>query len=58
MAVERPVQGMVARIYTDVPNVLHGLAGESVWSHLVKLEGANRVHRIEVDGKESYELLA
>jgi hypothetical protein len=29
-AVERPVQEMVARIYTDVPNALQGLAGESV----------------------------
>jgi len=48
---------MVARIYTDVPNALHGLAGESVRGHPVELEGKQRVRRTEVSGQECYELL-
>jgi glyoxylase-like metal-dependent hydrolase (beta-lactamase superfamily II) len=54
----RTIQEMVPRIYADVPKRLHGLAGESVWNHLVKLEGENRVRRIMLDGKEFYEVLA
>jgi len=54
----RTMQEMVARIYADLPKRLHSLAEESVWNHLVKLEGENRVRRTEVDGREFYELLA
>jgi len=34
------------------------LAEESVWNHLVKLEGEDRVRRMAMDRKECYELLA
>ena len=51
------IQEMVALIYAHVPGALHSAAAESVWNHLVKLEGDHRVHRIEADGKEFYELI-
>lgn len=54
----RTIPEMVARIYTDVPKALHRLAEESVWNHLVKLEGENRVRRILEGGQERYGLLA
>lgn len=53
----RTLREMVARIYADVPRGLHPLAEESVWNHLVKLEGERRVHRTQEAGRETYELL-
>ena len=53
----RTVREMVARIYADVPRGLHPLAEESVWNHLVKLEGERRVRRTHQAGRETYELL-
>ncbi|HSC72322.1 MAG TPA: MBL fold metallo-hydrolase [Candidatus Methylomirabilis sp.] len=53
----RTIREMVARIYADVPRELHSLAEESVWNHLVKLEGERRVRRIQEAGRETYELL-
>jgi len=38
---------LVARIYTDVPKVLHQAAAESVTAHLVKLEREGRARRVE-----------
>lgn len=38
---------LVARIYTDVPKVLHAAAAESVTAHLLKLEREGRAHRTE-----------
>jgi hypothetical protein len=46
---------MVASIYADVPKRLHALAEESVWSHLVKLEGESRVRRTDRNGQGLYE---
>jgi len=53
----RTIREMVARIYAEVPGGLHPLAEESVWNHLVKLEGEGRVRRFQVSGRETYELL-
>lgn len=53
----RTIREMVAWIYADVPRRLHGLAEESVWSHLVKLEGESRVRRKDTDGQGLYEAL-
>lgn len=53
----RTIREMVARIYADVSQELHPLAEESVWNHLVKLEGEGRVRRIQEGGREIYELL-
>lgn len=53
----RTIPEMVARIYPDVPKALHRLAEESVWNHLVKLEGEYRVRRIQEGGREVYEVL-
>ena len=53
----RTIPEMVARIYTGVPKPFHRLAEETVWNHLVKLEGENRVRRIQAGGQERYELL-
>ena len=53
----RTIPEMVARIYTDVPKPFHRLAEETVWNHLVKLEGENRVRRIREGGQERYVLL-
>jgi len=53
----RTIREMVARIYADVPRGLHPLAEETVWNHLVKLEGERRVRRIQEAGRELYELL-
>jgi glyoxylase-like metal-dependent hydrolase (beta-lactamase superfamily II) len=38
---------LVARIYTDVPKVLHQAAAESVTAHLLKLEREGRARRVE-----------
>jgi glyoxylase-like metal-dependent hydrolase (beta-lactamase superfamily II) len=53
----RSIPEMVARIYTDVPRRLHRLAEESVWNHLVKLEGEHRVRRTQEGGQALYERL-
>ncbi len=53
----RSIPEMVARIYADVPKALHRLAEESVWNHLVKLEGEQRIRRIQGVGGEIYKLL-
>lgn len=39
------VPEIVRRVYTDVPEVLHAAAGQSVTSHLLKLEAEGRVRR-------------
>ncbi len=54
----RTIPEMVARIYADVPTALHQLAEESVWNHLVKLEGENRVRQTRQANQERYELVA
>jgi glyoxylase-like metal-dependent hydrolase (beta-lactamase superfamily II) len=53
----RTIPEMVMRIYADVAKDLHLLAEESVWNHLLKLEGEGRVRRIQESGQEAYELL-
>lgn len=45
------VPEIVKRVYTDVPEVLHAAAGQSVASHLRKLEREGRAHRL--DGEEA-----
>lgn len=45
-----PVPDIVARVYTDVPEVLHRAAALSVTAHLLKLEDERRVVR-EGDGR-------
>lgn len=40
---------LVARIYTDVPKVLHAAAAESVTAHLLKLEREGRAQRAKDD---------
>lgn len=52
----RTIREIVARIYADVPKALHRLAEESVWNHLVKLEGEQRVRRKLQAGEDQYEL--
>jgi len=42
---ETTVSGLVKRIYTDVPEFLHGAAGMSVEAHLRNLESGGRVRR-------------
>ena len=42
---ESTVDGLVKRIYTDVPEFLHPAAAMSVEAHLRKLEGEGRVAR-------------
>ena len=46
----RDVPTMVKRIYADVPQAVHGLAQQSVLSHLIKLEREGVVVREEVAG--------
>lgn len=41
-----PIPELVARIYVDVPRVLHGAAAHSVAAHLAKLEREGRVRRL------------
>jgi len=43
----RDVPTMVKRIYADVPQAAHGLAQQSVLSHLIKLEREGIVAREE-----------
>jgi glyoxylase-like metal-dependent hydrolase (beta-lactamase superfamily II) len=42
---DAPIATLVARIYTDVPQVLHAAAAHSVAAHLGKLEREGRVRR-------------
>jgi glyoxylase-like metal-dependent hydrolase (beta-lactamase superfamily II) len=46
----RDVPTMVKRIYADVPQAVHGLAQQSVLSHLIKLEREGVVTREEEAG--------
>ena len=47
------VPAVVKRVYTDVPEVLHGAAALSVTSHLVKLLREGRARREDVDDGEA-----
>ncbi len=42
-----PIPELVARIYVDVPRVLHGAAAHSVAAHLAKLEREGRARRLD-----------
>lgn len=42
---DAPIATLVARVYTDVPQVLHAAAAHSVAAHLGKLEREGRVRR-------------
>ena len=42
-----PVPTLVARVYTDVPEVLHAAAAHSVAAHLRKLEREGRARRLD-----------
>jgi len=44
---DAPIAGIVKRVYTDVPEVLHRAAAQSVASHLRKLEREGRVRRLD-----------
>jgi DNA-binding transcriptional ArsR family regulator len=46
----RDVSTMVKRIYADAPQAVHGLAQQSVLSHLIKLEREGVVTREEEAG--------
>ncbi len=48
------LESLVARVYVDVPEFLHGLAGFSLEAHLIKLEKEGAVRRKEEGGR--YEL--
>ena len=51
------VERMVERIYTDTPRTLWPAAGQSVLSHLLKLERERRAVRSrDVDGEEHWAL--
>jgi len=52
---EARIRTLVKRIYTDVPEVLHAAAAQSVASHLRKLEREGRARRL--DGREPLEAL-
>lgn len=52
------VEQMVERIYTDTPRYLHPAAGQSVRSHLHKLEGERRASRSQDAGGEEHWALA
>jgi glyoxylase-like metal-dependent hydrolase (beta-lactamase superfamily II) len=43
------VPDIVRKVYTDVPEVLHAAAGQSVTSHLLKLEDEGRVTRTDAE---------
>ena len=48
---------MVERIYTATPRYLHAAAGQSVLSHLLKLEAERRASRsIDAAGEEHWSL--
>ena len=44
---EAPIAEIVKRVYTDVPEVLHAAAAQSVASHLRKLEREGRARRLD-----------
>jgi len=50
-------QELVARVYAGVPGALHGLASESVWNHLVKLEEDGCVRRRQEGDRAYYEVV-
>jgi glyoxylase-like metal-dependent hydrolase (beta-lactamase superfamily II) len=51
------VEGMVERIYVEYPRALHPAAGQSVRSHLLKLEADRRVaRRVDAGGEEHWAL--
>jgi glyoxylase-like metal-dependent hydrolase (beta-lactamase superfamily II) len=51
------IEQMVARIYTDTPRALWPAAGQSVLSHLLKLERERRAVRSrDADGEEHWAL--
>ena len=51
------IGGMVERIYVDTPRYLYAAAGQSVHSHLLKLEEERRVSRaIDAAGEEHWSL--
>jgi glyoxylase-like metal-dependent hydrolase (beta-lactamase superfamily II) len=50
---DAPISAIVKRVYTDVPEVLHAAAAQSVASHLRKLEREGRARRI--DGRPALE---
>jgi glyoxylase-like metal-dependent hydrolase (beta-lactamase superfamily II) len=47
-----PVRDVVKRVYTDVPEVLHGAAALSVTSHLLKLEREGRAAHEQAEDEE------
>ncbi len=52
----RRVPDLVRRIYADVPAALHGLAGESTLSHLLKLEAEGAVRSWDERGERIWTL--
>jgi len=44
---DAPIAALVKRVYTDVPEVLHAAAAQSVASHLRKLEREGRARRLD-----------
>ena len=54
-AVDGPIgtQGLVERIYTDVPEFLHPMARRSVWAHLRKLDHDGRATSVDVDDPDA-----
>ncbi len=49
------IEGVVERVYTDTPRYLFPAAGQSVLSHLVKLEREDRAtRRVDAAGQESW----
>jgi len=53
----RTVEQMVERIYVDTPRVLYPAAGQSVLSHLLKLEAEGRAgRRADASGEEYWAL--
>lgn len=51
------VRELVERIYVDTPPALRAAAGQSVLSHLIKLERENRAHRsVDASNQESWAL--
>lgn len=53
----RTVEQMVEKIYVDTPRVLYPAAGQSVLSHLLKLENESRVGRsVDASGEEFWAL--
>ena len=51
------IEGMVERIYVDTPRYLFAAAGQSVRSHLLKLEDERRVSKaIDATGEEHWSL--